>query len=151
MDPTRLYLNVNEANCQFISTQHNIGNDIELKSFHFVAAADDGDVYLRSSFTSGALTMFLKWALRVPVVWWYSITQLLLRISPLLSLREINNHGVSRNTAEGCDAFKCRPVGYIYIQIYIFIFICMFQSKLKPKDARWDWKNRVHLPSGHTS
>lgn len=34
------------------------------------------------------LTMFLKWALRVPVVWWYSITQLLLRISPLLSLNE---------------------------------------------------------------
>lgn len=34
-----------------------------------------------------ALTMFLKWALRVPVVWWYSITQLLLRISPLLSLQ----------------------------------------------------------------
>lgn len=36
--------------------------------------------------------MFLKWALRVPVVWWYSITQLLLRISPLLSLKERNNH-----------------------------------------------------------
>lgn len=35
--------------------------------------------------------MFLKWALRVPVVWWYSITQLLLRISPLLSLKERNN------------------------------------------------------------
>lgn len=33
------------------------------------------------------LTMFLKWALRVPVVWWYSMTQQLLRISPLQSLR----------------------------------------------------------------
>ena len=32
--------------------------------------------------------MFLKCALRVPVAWWYSITQLLLRISPLLSLME---------------------------------------------------------------
>lgn len=39
--------------------------------------------------------MFLKWALKVPVVWWYSITQLLLRISPLLSLKERNNQGVS--------------------------------------------------------
>lgn len=42
------------------------------------------------------LTMFLKWALRVPVVWWYSITQLLLRISPLLSLNERESQGVSR-------------------------------------------------------
>lgn len=40
--------------------------------------------------------MFLKWALRVPVVWWYSITQLLLRISPLLSLKERNKHIVSQ-------------------------------------------------------
>lgn len=40
--------------------------------------------------------MFLKWALRVPVVWWYSITQLLLRISPLLSLKERNNHILSQ-------------------------------------------------------
>lgn len=30
--------------------------------------------------------MFLKCAVRVPVAWWYSMTQLLLRISPLLSL-----------------------------------------------------------------
>ena len=29
------------------------------------------------------LTMFLKCALRVPVAWWYSITQQLFRISPL--------------------------------------------------------------------
>lgn len=33
-----------------------------------------------------ALTMLRKWALSVPVAWWYSITQQLLRISPLLSL-----------------------------------------------------------------
>ena len=45
--------------------------------------------------------MFLKWALRVPVVWWYSITQLLLRISPLLSLKEIKNQGVSCNVRLG--------------------------------------------------
>lgn len=42
--------------------------------------------------TSEALTMFLKWALRVPVVWWYSITQLLFRISPLLSLWQRSNN-----------------------------------------------------------
>lgn len=30
--------------------------------------------------------MLRKWALSVPVAWWYSITQQLLRISPLLSL-----------------------------------------------------------------
>lgn len=47
-------------------------------------------------FTSGTLTMFLKWALSVPVVWWYSITQLLLRISPLLSLKERDNQEVSQ-------------------------------------------------------
>lgn len=44
----------------------------------------------------GPLTMFLKWALRVPVAWWYSITQLLLRISPLLSLKVRDNQGVSQ-------------------------------------------------------
>lgn len=33
-----------------------------------------------------ALTMLRKWALSVPVAWWYSMTQQLLRISPLLSL-----------------------------------------------------------------
>lgn len=32
------------------------------------------------------LTMFLKCALRVPVAWWYSITQQLFKISPLHSL-----------------------------------------------------------------
>lgn len=32
---------------------------------------------------SRVLTMFLKWALRVPVAWWYSMTQQLFRISPL--------------------------------------------------------------------
>ena len=37
--------------------------------------------------------MFRKCALRVPVVWWYSITQLLLRISPLLSLRKERERG----------------------------------------------------------
>lgn len=45
--------------------------------------------------TSKALTMFLKWALRVPVVWWYSITQLLFRISPLLSLWQRSSTGVT--------------------------------------------------------
>lgn len=35
---------------------------------------------------SSVLTMLRKWALSVPVAWWYSITQQLLRISPLLSL-----------------------------------------------------------------
>lgn len=55
---------------------------------------------------SGALTMFLKWALRVPVVWWYSITQLLLRISPLLSLKEIKNPGVSCNVCLGPLEFR---------------------------------------------
>lgn len=42
--------------------------------------------------TPEALTMFLKWALSVPVVWWYSMTQLLLRISPLLSLWQRADH-----------------------------------------------------------
>ena len=37
---------------------------------------------IRSS-SSPMLTMFLKWALRVPVAWWYSITQQLFKISPL--------------------------------------------------------------------
>lgn len=32
---------------------------------------------------SQVLTMFLKWALSVPVAWWYSMTQQLFRISPL--------------------------------------------------------------------
>ena len=40
------------------------------------------------SLVPSILTMFLKLALSVPVAWWYSITQLLLRISPLLSLGE---------------------------------------------------------------
>lgn len=41
----------------------------------------------RGSALGPALTMFLKCALSVPVAWWYSITQQLFRISPLLSLQ----------------------------------------------------------------
>lgn len=51
-----------------------------------------------------ALTMFLKCALRVPVVWWYSITQLLFKISPLLSLLDRHiyreNYSVCRRKDE---------------------------------------------------
>ena len=57
------------------------------------------------------LTMFLKCALRVPVVWWYSITQLLLRISPLLSLgRKRQLRRESLDSSVRCDALQCREL-----------------------------------------
>lgn len=54
------------------------------------------------------LTMFLKWALRVPVVWWYSITQLLFRISPLLSLNERQLESELITLSGCCDALEWR-------------------------------------------
>ena len=53
------------------------------------AGYEDSGRSSRQTFHLGlglVLTMFLKWALRVPVAWWYSITQQLFRISPLHSL-----------------------------------------------------------------
>lgn len=52
--------------------------------------------------------MLRKWALSVPVAWWYSITQQLLRISPLLSLPQ-ERTGSGRPPGLGAHV-RCSPL-----------------------------------------
>lgn len=82
------------------------------QALHTTHRQEEQAIKLNWTGFSHTLTMFLKWALRVPVVWWYSITQLLLRISPLLSLQ------VWRDTKRGGEREEEREKLFMGAQGY---------------------------------